>query len=66
VIFEQILKRFMRLVLFNENENDPALQKTQWSFSITLYVTMMLIRLDVIFRENFMDYKLTVLCCDHP
>jgi len=26
------------------------------------YVTMMLIRLAVIFRENFMEDKLTVLC----
>jgi len=31
-----------------------------------LYVTMMLIWLGVIFRENFMEDKLTVLCCDLP
>jgi len=31
-----------------------------------LHVTMMLIRLGVIFRENFIEDKLTVLCCDLP
>jgi len=30
------------------------------------YVTMMLIWLGVIFGENFMDDKLTVVCCDLP
>jgi len=30
------------------------------------YVTMMLIWLGVIFREDFMEDKLTVLCCNLP
>jgi len=30
------------------------------------YVTMMLIWLGVIFRENFTKDKLTILCCDLP
>jgi len=31
-----------------------------------LYVTMMFIWLDVIFRENFMEDKSTLLCCGLP
>jgi len=31
-----------------------------------LCVTTMLIWLGVIFHENFMETKLTVLCCDLP
>jgi len=30
------------------------------------YVTLMLIWLDVILRENFTEDKLIVLCCDLP
>jgi len=30
------------------------------------YVVMMLIRLGVIFCEDFMEDNLTVLCCDLP